>query len=117
MDRTIWSSAVLDELYLQGHGVNYPTNSIYRGYQGDFATGVDTTTTYVGGSTDNGRVALGDFFNDIILGNAGFGVVWRAGEWWQLDQNGNYGAVINAARNNLNKTAFEKTFTSSDFKR
>jgi hypothetical protein len=114
LERTIWGSAELEELFMQGRGVNAPSAK-YNGFEKDFKF-ADRTTTYVGEGWYSGRSALGSFFNDVILGYAGFGTVWNQGQLVQLDQNGNVVEGVGAAAGNLNRATLT-VLKKSDFQR
>ena len=89
MERTIQASATLQELGIQGHGLNNPPDLRYRGYTNDFQNNVDQKTLFVGGGLDNNERALADFFDDVVLSHAPFPTVFTNGHLEQLNQNGN----------------------------
>ncbi len=117
MDRTIQDNAALQELAIQGHGLNDPTSARYRGYTNDFQNGVDTRTRFIGGGADTNQNALTDFFDDVILGHAPFPTVWHNGQFIQLNQNAAREVTLATAVSDINETAFGRTFKVTDFKK
>ncbi len=117
MERTMYADASLEELGLQGHGLNNPPSARYRGYTNDFQNGVDHTTTYIGGGLDNGENALTAFFDDVILGHTPFVTVWRGGTFIQLNQNGNREDTLADSVSATNDAMFHRVYTAADFKR
>jgi len=84
----IQSNSGLEELAMQGHGLNNSGQSRYNGYTNDFQNGVDGATLYVGGGLDNNQNALTDFVDDVVLSHLPFPVVAQNGVLEQLNQNG-----------------------------
>ncbi len=89
LENTLQDDPNLYELGLQGHGLNDPPASRYRGYTNDFQNNVDNTTLFVGGGLNNNEKAIADFFDDSIMTHTPFPVVWQNGKLTQLNQNGN----------------------------
>ena len=116
MERTIQDNASLQELAIQGHGLNSPSSARYNGYTNDFQNGVNTRTNFVGGGADNNQNALTDFFDDVILGHAPFPTVWHNGKFIQLNQNAADEVTLSQAVTDINETGFTRTFKSTDFK-
>jgi hypothetical protein len=117
LERTMHSNAALEELGIQGHGLNAPPSARYRGYTKDFQNNVDKTTTYVGGGLDNNQNALAAFFDDVILGHTPFPTVWHNGKFVQLNQNGNLEDTLADSLKATNDAMFDRVFKPSNFKK
>ena len=115
LEQTIQSDPTLEELGIQGHGLNNPPAARYFGYTNDFQNNVDTTTKYIGGGLNNNQNALTDFFDDNIISHAPFPVVWKNGKLIQLNQNGAAENTLTQAVTALNNTMFFRVYTSTDF--
>ena len=113
--RALQSDPALEELAMQGHGLNDPSLAKYRGYTNDFQNGVDGTTLYIGGGLDNNQNALTDFFNDVVLTHLPFPVVAQNGQLEQLNQNGNAENTLSDATGALDQTMFYDVYTAADF--
>jgi hypothetical protein len=87
LEKALQNDPNLYELGLQGHGLNDPPASRYRGYTNDFQNNVDGCTLFVGGGLNNNENALANFFDDSIMTHTPFPVVWQNGELTQLNQN------------------------------
>lgn len=83
----IRSDATLYELGLQGHGLNNPPASRYKGYTNNIQNNVDNDTLYIGGGLDNNEGALPNFLDDVIMSHLPFPVVFQDGMLEQLNQN------------------------------
>jgi len=116
MEATVQSNASLEELSVQGHGLNNPPAPRYAGYTNDFQNNVDQTTLYIGGGLNNHGKAIADFFDDNVMSHAPFPVVWHNGEMFQLNQNGDRENQLDSAVTALNQTIFYRVYTSHDFK-
>lgn len=117
LEHTLQSNDQLEELALQGHGLNKPPSSRYRGYTNDIQNVVDNKTKFIGGGLDNGQKAIADFMDDVILGHLAFPAVFINGHLTQLNQNGARENTIHQAIHGLNETAFLRDFTGQNFKR
>ncbi|MGY2052575.1 hypothetical protein [Methylobacterium sp. JK268] len=115
LERTIQTDPVLEELAMQGHGLNRPSNPRYAGFTTDFQNRVDNTTLYVGSGLDHGEKAIADFFDDVILSHVAFPVVVHNGKLSQLNQNGNREDGLDAAVRALNGPMFTQVLHASDF--
>ncbi len=115
MEQTLQNDPTLEELAIQGHGLNTPPAPRYFGYTNDFQNNVDTTTRYIGGGLNNNRNALANFFDDNVMTHAPFPVVWKNGKLVQLNQNGNSENSLTDAVNALNNTMFYQVYTAADF--
>ncbi len=114
--QTIQDSPTLEELAMQGHGLNNSGISRYNGYTNDFQNNVDTTTLFIGGGTlNNNTNALANFFDDNVLSHLPFAVVSRDGKLVQLNQNGAPENQLNQAIVALNDSMVYRTYTSADF--
>ena len=116
MEHSLQGNAALEELALQGHGLNNSGRARYAGYTNDFQTGVDGTTTFNGGGLDNGQNALKNFFDDAVLGHGPFPTVVINGKLVQLNQNAAAEDGIAAAVKGLNRTIFTAIYDAADFK-
>ena len=111
----IQSSANLEELALQGHGLNNNSNARYAGYTNDFQNGVDATTLYIGGGLDNNQNALTDFVDDVILSHLPFPVVAQNGVLVQLNQNGAAEDTLAHSVGAFDAAAITMKLTKADF--
>ena len=111
---TLRGNVALEELALQGHGVQAPPSVAYRGAYGDFMAGADWSTYFVGGGPDNGMLVVARAFNDIVS-NLPFATAYRTGAWQQLDMNGNVAETVLQAATALNRTMYQQVFVASDF--
>ena len=111
---TLRGSVALEELALQGHGVQNPPALRYRGAYGDFMSGADWSTYFVGGGQDNGVLIVARAFNDVIS-NLPFATAFENGHWQQLNQNGDLATTVIQAATALNRTMYQQVFVASDF--
>jgi hypothetical protein len=116
LEHTMQASPVLEELAIQGHGLNKPPSARYNGFTNDFQNNVDATTKYVGGGLNNGGKAIADFFDDNIISHTPFAVVAENGKPVQLNQNGQAENTLDEAVTALNESMFYRTYLASDFK-
>ena len=115
LGETIQNNPVLEELAIQGHGLNTPPSAAYRGFTNDFQNNVDGTTLFVGGGQDNGQAAISAFFDDFGLSHLPFPVVWQNGGWVQLNQNGAAEQTSRQAALGLNNTMYRQVLVAADF--
>jgi len=115
LESTLQNNPTLLELAVQGHGLNDPPASRYRGYTNDFQNNVDNKTLYVGGGLNNNDKAIAAFFDDNILSHAPFPVVWHNGKLIQLNQNGNFENTLKQQVVALNESMFYRVYTQYDF--
>ena len=113
--QTIQNNPALEELALQGHGLNSPPAARYFGYTNDFQNNVDTTTLYLGGGLNNGRQAIASFFDDNVISHLCYPVVWQNGKANQLNQNAATETVLPDAVTAFNNTLFFRVYTPTDF--
>ena len=113
--RTIQSDAVLQELGIQGHGLNSPPLARYNGYTNDFQNGVDTTTLFIGAGLDSNQNALRDFFDDVIISHLPYPVVAQDGHLEQLNQNAASEDLVKLSVGALDDAMFWKVWTAKDF--
>jgi uncharacterized protein YoxC len=116
IEHTLQSNAALEELAMQGHGLNNPPSAKYRGYTNDFQNGVDATTTYVGPGLDHNENALTAFFDDVILGHMPYPTVVINGKVVQLNQNAAREDTISDAVRGLNGSMHKLSLKASNFK-
>ena len=97
-------NADLDELALQGHGLNGTGLSRYAGYASDIQwasqTQTDNRTLYVGAGFDSGEKAVLTLLNDLTLEM--FAQATQNGVLYQLNQDGSTGPTLGAAINGVN---------------
>ena len=115
MERTLRFDESLEELALQGHGLNGKVASQYRGYTENFQNKIDNTTLYTGPGLDNGEKAIADFFDDVILTHAPFPTVLHNGKLVQLNQNGNRETTMAQTIQAANEAMFTLKLDESDF--
>jgi hypothetical protein len=115
MEQTLQNDPTLEELAIQGQGLNTPPAPRYSGYTNDFQNHVDYTTVFLGGGLNNGRNALAKFFGDNVMSHAAFPVVWWNGQLVQLNQNGYPENYLADAVNALNNTMFYQVYTPANF--
>jgi len=115
MEQTLQNDPTLEELAMQGQGLNTPPAPRYRGYTNDFQYHVDYTTVFLGSGLNNGRNALANFFGDNVMSHAAFPVVWWNGQLVQLNQNGYLENYLADAVNALNNTMFYQVYTPANF--
>lgn len=116
LEHTIQSNTQLEELAIQGHGLNHPPATKYRGYTQDIQNVVDNKTKFVGGGLDNKQNAIAAFMDDVILGHVAFPAVFINGKFQQLNQNGAAEDPVKTAFAGLNEAAFTRVFKAADFK-
>ncbi len=113
--RTVQSDATLQELGIQGHGLNSPPLARYNGYTNDFQNGVDTTTLFIGAGLDSNENALRNFFDDVIISHLPYPVVAQDGHLEQLNQNANSEDLVRLSVGALDDAMFWKVWTAKDF--
>lgn len=113
--RALQSDPALEELAMQGHGLNGPSLPKYNGYTNDFQNNVDGTTLYIGGGLDNNENALATFFDDVILTHLNFPVIAQNGALEQLNQNGDAENTLSDAASALNTAMFTRVYLPTDF--
>ncbi len=115
LGHVLQSDATLEELALQGHGLNHPPSARYNGYTNDMQNNVDSHTLYVGGGVNTGERAIADFLDDSVLSHLPFPVIVRNGKLEQLNQNGAAENTLSAAVAALNASMFTQLYTAADF--
>ena len=115
IEQQVQSDPTLQELGIQGHGLNSPPSAKYWGYTQDFQNNVDEMTYYVGGGLDNNENALNAFFDDVILTHAPFPTVTQWGGLEQLNQNGDAEDCLSDSVSGLNDAMFNRVYKASDF--
>lgn len=115
LGHTLQNNATLEELAIQGHGLNSPPAVRYRGYTNDFQNNVDNNTLYIGGGLNTGERAIAAFFDDNILSHLSFPAVAQSGQLIQLNQNGANENTVQEAVNGLNASMFTRVYTKADF--
>ena len=116
IEKAIQNDPTLEELAIQGHGLNNPSAARYWGYTNDFKNNVDNSTIYGGDGLNNHRNALANFFDDNVMTHVPFPVVWKNGKLTQLNQNGDAENSLKDAVAALNQTMFFQVYTSADFR-
>ncbi len=115
LERTVRFNESLEELAVQGHGLNGNVAAKYRGYTENFQNRTDNTTLYTGPGDDNGEKAIADFFDDVILTHAAFPAVLQNGKIIQLNQNGNDEDTINVAVADTDEAFYTLSLNDTDF--
>ena len=115
IERTIEATPALQELALQGHGLNNPPAPKYAGYTNDFQNNVDGKTLYIGGGLDNNQNALAAFFDDVVLSHEPFSVVYQNGHLEQLNQNGDAEDHVDTAVIAFDDAMFNRVYSAADF--
>jgi len=115
LGKTIQDNSDLYELGLQGHGLNDPPATRYRGYTNDFQNNVDNKTLFVGGGLDNNQKAIASFFDDAVITHLPFPVVVQNGAIVQLNQNANRENSLLSATAALDDYMYGGVLTSADF--
>ncbi len=115
IENTIRSSATLQELAMQGHGLNSPSSPKYNGYTNDFQNNTDNATLYVGGGLDNNQTAVPNLFDDALLSHLPFPTVAQNGHLEQLNQNGASEDTLADATGALDLFGAQKVLTAADF--
>lgn len=115
MQHTLQSDGVLQELGLQGHGINNPMVTKYDGFTTDFQNRIDGSTLYVGGGPGSDELAIANFLDDDVLTHAPFAVVEHNGVATQLNQNGNREDTLTDVLTAANNTAFSRVLVAGDF--
>ncbi len=115
IEQSLQANAALEELAMQGHGLNDPPSSKYNGYTNDFQNNIDGSTFFVGGGLDNGENALADFFDDIIMTHLPFPTVSVNGTLEQLNQNANDEDVLAVSVAEANDSMFLRVYVAGDF--
>lgn len=111
----IRSDPTLQELAIQGHGLNSQPSAKYDGYTQDFQNNVDTTTLFIGGGLDNNQNALTDFFDDVVISHEPFPTVPEWGGLEQLNQNADNEDEVANSVSGFNDAMFNRVYTASDF--
>ena len=115
MEHTLQADGVLQELGIQGHGLNKPPAARYNGYTQDIQSVLDNKTLYVGSGLDHSERAIAAFMDDVVLGHAPFPTVYINGKLEQLNQNGKAEDQIATAVKAFDQGALTKVYTSKDF--
>ncbi len=111
----IRADPVLQELAIQGHGLNSPPSAKYNGYTQDFQHNVDRTTLFVGGGLDNNQNALTDFFDDVVISHECYVTVPQWGGLEQLNQNANNEDQVALSVSAFNDAMFNRVYSAKDF--
>lgn len=115
LEQTLQADESLKELGYQGHGVNNPPATRYRGFTSDFQNVTDKTTNYIGGGPGSGENAIANFLDDDVLTHAPFPTVINNGVLTQLNQNGNLEDKLTTAITAANQTTFTRVYVAADF--
>ena len=115
MEQTLRFNESLEELAVQGHGLNHAPAAKYDGFTETFQNHTDNTTLYTGAGLDSGEKAIADFFDDAIITHASFPTVPHNGALIQLNQNGTREDTIGNVVIAANDIMFTQTLVSSDF--
>jgi hypothetical protein len=112
----IQGNPLLEELGVQGHGLNKAKSAAYDGYTLSFQNNTDNVTKFIGGGAlNNNQNAIQDFFDDNGLSHLPFGTTTVNGVVYQLNQNGAVENTVVAAVTALNDSLYFRTYTAADF--
>ena len=117
VEHALQDNAALEELALQGHGLNNPWvagQTEYNGFTNDFQY-IDGHMLYTGPRANDGERAIANFFDDDMMTHLPFAAVLQNGEIEQLNQNGNAESTLGAAVGELNQTLFGAILTAANF--
>ena len=115
MEQTLRLNQTLEELAVQGHGLNGKVGAQYQGYTQGFQHRVDNKTLYVGSGLDHNQKAIADFFDDVVISHAPFPTVLHNGHLIQLNQNGNREETLSDVVIAANAVLFTMSLTPADF--
>jgi hypothetical protein len=115
IEHTMQSNPQLEELALQGHGLNDTTFTQYKGYTDQIQNRIDNKTLYVGPGLDHNEAAIPNLVDDVILSHMPFAVVVKNGQLKQLNQNGNIESLATDAVTALNATMHTTALQPQDF--
>ena len=93
----------------------YAPRARYNGAYQHIYGGGDWSVYYVGGGTDNGKLAAPYYFFDNVLSFLPAAVVFQNGHWMETNQNGDVVMTAQQAASNLNETMFRRVLVASDF--
>lgn len=116
LTQTLQANPQLEELAVQGHGLNAPPLPRYSGYTNDAQHNTDNTTKYIGPGSNHNQKAVADFMDDAIMSHALFPVVMHQGHFIQLNQDGDHESTLPAQVNDINIVWYGKVLTAKDFK-
>ena len=115
MERTLQGNEALQELGIQGHGLNKPPAPKYRGFTTDFQNLTDNKTFYIGGGPGSGERAIPDFLDDDVLTHAPIPTIEHNGVLTQLDQNGDLEDPLSEVLTAANQDAYTRVYVAADF--
>jgi hypothetical protein len=115
LNTTIMGNAQLEELGVQGHGLNNPPLARYDGYTVDAQHTADKTTLYLGYGADHNENAVTNFMDDAIMTHLVFPVVMKQGKLVQLNQDGDREQSLVKAADAINRTMYGKALVSGNF--
>ena len=115
IEHTLQSNPQLEELAIQGHGLNDTTFTQYKGYTDQIQNRIDNKTLYVGPGLDHNEAAIPNLVDDVILSHMPFAVVVKNGQLKQLNQNGNIESLATDAVTALNATMHTTALQPQDF--
>jgi hypothetical protein len=112
---TIQANPMLEELGVQGHGLNNPPLARYDGYTNDAQHTADNVTYYIGTGGDANELAVPNFMDDAIMTHVIFPVVMRNGQLIQLNQNGAKEETLANAVRAIDRTMYGPLLAAKDF--
>jgi hypothetical protein len=115
IETALQDNATLEELAMQGHGLNNQSLTKYQGFTNQFQNNTDNTTYFIGGGEDNGEKAVADLFDDAIMTHLPFPTVSINGVLTQLNQNGDQEDPVTQAVALMNQTLFQQVYVAGDF--
>jgi hypothetical protein len=115
LNATIMGNAQMEELGVQGHGLNNPPLPRYDGYTIDAQHTADNTTLYLGYGADHDEKAVTDFMDDAIMTHVIFPVVMKQGKLVQLNQDGDREESLVNAVAAIDRTMYGKPLVARNF--
>jgi hypothetical protein len=115
LGNTIMGNAQMEELGVQGHGLNNPPLPRYNGYTNDAQHTADKTTLYLGYGADHNEKAVTNFMDDAIMTHLVFPVVMKQGKLVQLNQDGDREESLVQAVNAIDRTMYGTALVASNF--
>jgi len=115
LNQTILANPQLEELGIQGHGLNNPPLARYDGYTTDAQHNTDNKTLYLGYGADHDEAAVPNFMDDAIMTHLVFPVVMKNGQLVQLNQNGNKEETLVNAVTAADRTMYGALLKATNF--
>lgn len=111
----IQTNPALEELAMQGQGLDSPPSAKYNGFVNDFKYSGNSGLSYVGGGFDSGNQAITSFFSDTIIGYLADATYVSGGTTYQMDENAYRVGTVSTLLAALNNTLFNRVYVAADF--